>query len=121
MEVIWDPAVLEKIEPFFIGIGIITNVEVIKPAKNLDSIKEQVFQNIRNNYTLENIKETPVVKAYRKFYWQHLNIDPTKTRLSGEALARRILNNQDIPLINNCVYAINLVSIHTQLSFQDLI
>lgn len=46
-----------------------------------------------------------------------MNIDPTKIRPSGEALARRVLKDQNIPVINNVVYAINLASIRTQLSF----
>ncbi|MFX1293956.1 MAG: B3/4 domain-containing protein [Promethearchaeota archaeon] len=117
MEVKWDPKVIEEIEPFFIGLGIIKNVEVNNQIKYLDSIKKEVFEYIENNYTIDDIKDTSVVKAYRKFYWKYLDIDPTKIRPSGEALARRVIKKQRIPIISNIVYAINLASIQTQLSY----
>ncbi|NVM52765.1 MAG: hypothetical protein HWN66_03595 [Candidatus Helarchaeota archaeon] len=117
MDVIWDPVVKKRIEPFSIGIGTIKNIEVVNQARGLDLIRKRIFENIKNNFTIENIKDSSIVKVYRKFYWQYLNIDPTKIRPSGEALVRRVLNNQKIPIINNIVYSINLVSIQTQLSF----
>ncbi|MHA1651291.1 MAG: B3/B4 domain-containing protein, partial [Candidatus Helarchaeota archaeon] len=97
--------------------GIIEGVKVVLEANKLSEIKKQIYSKIKSKYSIENIKETPVVNAYRKFYWQFLNIDPTKTRPSGEALVRRVLKNQKIPIINNIVYSINLASIETQLSF----
>ena len=29
-------------------------------------------QRINEQYTIENIKEDPIIAAYRKFYWTHL-------------------------------------------------
>jgi len=43
--------------------------------------------------SLEGLKEDPVVRAYRDFYWR-LGIDPTKVRPSSEALARRALRGE---------------------------
>ncbi len=117
MEVTWDSRVRQEIEPFGLGIGLIKDVRVLDKPKGLELIKEEVFESIREKFTIAGIKETPVVKAYRKFYWKYLNIDPTKTRPSGEALARRVLKKQKIPIISNIVFAINLASIRTQLSF----
>ena len=117
MDIMWDPAVIKKIEPFSLGLGMIKNVKVVKQAENLEQIRENVFKTVKNEFNIEGIKDTPVVKAYRKFYWQYLDIDPTKIRPSGEALARRVLKGQEIPIINNIVYSINLASIQTQLSY----
>lgn len=117
MKVVWDAAVIRKIESLALGIGLIKNVEVSSDTKELDSIKNEIFQNIKSHTTIEEIKDAAIVKAYRTFYWQSLNIDPTKTRPSGEALTRRVLKDQEIPIINNVVYAINLASIQTHLSF----
>jgi DNA/RNA-binding domain of Phe-tRNA-synthetase-like protein len=117
MEVMWDPRVRREIEPFALGLGLIKDIQVSDKPKGLEFIKKEVFESIRENFTIVGIKETPVVKAYRKFYWKYLNIDPTKTRPSGEALARRVLKKQKIPIISNIVFAINLASIRTQLSF----
>ncbi|MHA1264801.1 MAG: B3/B4 domain-containing protein [Candidatus Helarchaeota archaeon] len=117
MKVNWDPAVQQQIEPFSLGLGIIKAVKVLNEPKNLEAIKEKVFNDIRENFTIENIKNTAVVSAYRQFYWKYLSIDPTKIRPSGEALVRRVLKRQKVPIINNIVYGINLASIETQLSF----
>jgi len=58
-----------------------------------------------------------IIRAYRDFYWRYLNIDPTKIRPSGEALARRVLQGKDIPRINNLVDAYNLASMRTFIAF----
>jgi DNA/RNA-binding domain of Phe-tRNA-synthetase-like protein len=117
MEVIWDIAVRQKIEFLALGIGIIKNVEVSTEPDQLQSIENEVFQDIKASTGIDEIKNSGIVRAYRTFYWKYLNTDPTKIRPSGEALARRVLKDQQIPIINNIVFAINLASIQTQLSF----
>ncbi|MHA1277545.1 MAG: B3/B4 domain-containing protein [Candidatus Helarchaeota archaeon] len=117
MEVIWNSKVKQEIRPFAIGLGVIKNVQVAVEPKGLELIQSEVFEFIKKQFSIETIKETPVVKAYRSFYWKFLKIDPTKTRPSGEALVRRFLRYQRIPIISNIVFAINLASIQTQLSF----
>jgi DNA/RNA-binding domain of Phe-tRNA-synthetase-like protein len=62
---------------------------------------------IAEQYTIENVKKDPIIAAYRKFYWNHLNIDPTKIRPSGEALIRRILQGKMLPKISYFVDAYN--------------
>lgn len=82
----------------------------VKPSKRL---KEYVSQlKSRFTYTLENLKDNPVVRAYRDFYWS-IGIDPTKQRPASEALARRILSGSGLPPINNVVDAGNLASVET--------
>jgi DNA/RNA-binding domain of Phe-tRNA-synthetase-like protein len=58
------------------------------------------------------LKDNPTVRAYRDFYWK-LDIDPTKTRPSGEALLRRVLNGNELPNISTAVDAYNLASMQT--------
>ncbi|MDD1778151.1 MAG: hypothetical protein LUQ65_08260 [Candidatus Helarchaeota archaeon] len=117
MKVVWDTVVQQKIGSLALGMGLIKNVEISSDPKELESIKNKIYQDIKRNTTIDEIKDTAIVKAYRTFYWQSLNIDPTKIRPSGEALTRRVLKDQEIPIINNGVYAINLASIQTHLSF----
>jgi DNA/RNA-binding domain of Phe-tRNA-synthetase-like protein len=66
---------------------------------------------VKSNFTLENLKNHRVVRAYRDFFWR-LGIDPTKTRPASEALVRRALRNQ-FPRINTVVDAGNIASVHT--------
>ncbi|BCS91697.1 MAG: phenylalanine--tRNA ligase beta subunit [Metallosphaera javensis (ex Sakai et al. 2022)] len=63
----------------------------------------------------ESLKEIPVIRAYRDFYWK-LGIDPTKTRPSGEALRRRVVRTGKLPRINDIVDAGNVVSAETLIS-----
>ena len=72
-----------------------------------DAVITPETKRITKQYTIENIKEDPIIAAYRKFYWTHLNIDPTKIRPSGEALVRRILQGKKLPKISYFVDAYN--------------
>jgi len=73
---------------------------------------KKVVEEVRSCLTLEGLKDHPVIRAYRDFYWR-LGIDPTKTRPSSEALIRRALRSGSIPLINNVVDLGNAASIKT--------
>ena len=72
-----------------------------------DSVIIPETKRINEKYTSENIKEDPIIAAYRKFYWAYLKIDPTKIRPSGEALVRRILKGKKIPKISYFVDGYN--------------
>ncbi len=75
-----------------------------------NSIIEPETKKIWENYTIDNVKDNPIIAAYRKFYWQHLKIDPTKIRPSGEALVRRLLQGKKLPKINYFVDGYNWAS-----------
>ncbi len=62
-------------------------------------------------HTLQGLKDDPVIRAYRDFYWR-LGIDPTKTRPSSEALARRALRGE-FPRVSPLVDAGNIASLRT--------
>lgn len=71
----------------------------------------ELLNYVKDNFTLENLKENKVVRAYRDFFWK-LGIDPTKTRPASEALVRRALRGQ-FPRINYVVDAGNIASAYT--------
>lgn len=60
---------------------------------------------------LERLPGERNVRSLRKFYWK-ISVDPTKTRPSSEALARRLLR-KGLPMINSLVDAGNLASVET--------
>ncbi len=72
---------------------------------------EKVLNELPKRYSLDRLKEDPIVRAYRDFYWR-IGIDPTKTRPASEALVRRVLRGS-FPRINAIVDAGNLASIKT--------
>ena len=95
----------------FISYTEVMNI-VVRPT---EGELEEEMKRIEEKYkhiNPESLKEDPVVRAYRDFYWK-INIDPTKTRPSGEALRRRISRNGKLPRINNVVDIGNLVSADT--------
>ncbi len=74
-----------------------------------DSFMREAAEELRSRYTLQSLREDPVVRAYRDFYWR-IGIDPTKTRPSSEAMVRRVLKGGSFPKINNVVDAGNVAS-----------
>ena len=74
----------------------------------LEGEVERLLAELRGRYTLEGLKDDPLVRAYRDFYWR-IGVDPTKTRPSSEALVRRALRGR-WPRINPVVDAGNIAS-----------
>jgi DNA/RNA-binding domain of Phe-tRNA-synthetase-like protein len=93
----------------------INNVKVEKYKATLENFKIQVYQRVREKYTLESLKDVPTFRAYRDFFWK-IGVDPTKIRPAAEALIRRILGGKSIPQINTLVDAYNLASIDTEIA-----
>ena len=110
--VLWSPQVSEKFPELAICTGIINNVHVEKENEQIQELKKAVYEEVRAKYNIETLKDNPTVRAYRDFYWK-LDIDPTKTRPSGEALLRRVLHGKELPRISTVVDAYNLPSLKT--------
>jgi len=91
-----------------------TEVRDVKTEKDNKQIEEEL-KKVEEKYKNENpesLKNNPVIRAYRDFYWK-IGIDPTKIRPSGEALRRRVSRNAKLPRINNVVDAGNIASTET--------
>ena len=65
--------------------------------------------NFARTLTLEALKDHPMVRPFRDFYWR-LGIDPTKQRPAHEALLRRVIRG-DMPRINPVVDLGNAASV----------
>jgi DNA/RNA-binding domain of Phe-tRNA-synthetase-like protein len=82
----------------------------------LESFKLEVQERVRRRTaSLEEVKDQPIFRAYRDFFWR-AGIDPTKVRPAGEALTRRILGGRDLPRVNTVVDAYNLASVETSIA-----
>lgn len=90
----------------------VEGVEVRRENAELERFKTEISAQTRSGYSLESVKDAPVFRAYREFYWR-VGIDPTKTRPAGEALVRRILAGKPLPTINTLVDSYNLASVKT--------
>jgi len=112
LSVYWDAEVTEKFPGLTIGIGVVSSVHVEKENAQVQTLKRAVYEEVRARCDVEALRDNPTVRAYRDFYWK-LDIDPTKTRPSGEALLRRVLHGNELPTISNVVDAYNLASMKT--------
>ena len=72
---------------------------------------KDLFKEIPRRHSLGSLRNDPIVRAYRDFYWR-IGIDPTKTRPASEALVRRVLKGS-FPRINIVVDAGNIASVET--------
>jgi DNA/RNA-binding domain of Phe-tRNA-synthetase-like protein len=108
----WNSEVSKRFPELSICVGIINSVHVEKENERIKRLKKAVYEEVRVKYNIETLKDNPTVRAYRDFYWR-LDIDPTKTRPSGEALLRRVLHGYELPCISTVVDAYNLASMKT--------
>lgn len=104
----------ETLESAFPGLRVLElelhNITVKIREDSLDEFRTQKQSQIRAAIgSPENVKDIPIFRAYRDFYWK-VGIDPTKTRPAGEALTRRIVGGKDLPTINTLVDAYNIAS-----------
>ncbi len=93
----------------------IKNVKIQKRDAELEKFKVKVMKQVREEYNLDSVKDQPIFRAYRDFFWR-VGIDPTKNRPAAEALIRRILGGRTIPCINTLVDAYNLASIKSRVA-----
>jgi len=96
-------------------VGHVKDVKVERGGLEIQKFWEELFKEVKEKYSLESLKNVPVFRAYRDFFWR-AGIDPTKIRPASEALIRRILAGKSIPSINNVVDAYNLASIKTEVA-----
>ncbi len=93
----------------------IEGVHVRKRDSELEKFKVEVIRQIRDDYSLDSVKDQPTFRAYRDFFWS-IKIDPTKIRPAAEALIRRILAGKTLPCINTLVDVYNLASIKSRIA-----
>jgi len=105
-----DPEVRET--GAFLATSVVRGATVKDDWPGLSELIAEAEERVRREHTLEALKQHPVVRAYRDFFWR-IGIDPTKTRPAAEALVRRILSGRGLPRINNVVDAGNIASVET--------
>jgi DNA/RNA-binding domain of Phe-tRNA-synthetase-like protein len=110
-----DDVLQEKFPNLEVIIGRVSGVKVKNSLETLEEFKQDIVNNVSNKYSLETLKDVPIFRAYRDFFWR-VSIDPTKVRPAAEALIRRVLSGKELPLINTFVDAYNLASIESEIA-----
>ena len=108
-----------KLKTRFPDLNVLTHhikgVHVQKRDNELENFKVEVMRQVRDDYSLDSVKDHPTFRAYRDFFWS-IKIDPTKIRPAAEALIRRIIAGKTLPRINTLVDAYNLASIKSRIA-----
>lgn len=112
MKINVQPLLLQRFPGLQVLLRSISGLRVERENGQLELFKERVIEEIKGKYRLETVKDEPVFRAYRDFFWR-AGIDPTKTRPAAEALIRRILSGKPLPKINTLVDSYNLASTQT--------
>ncbi|MGC8817292.1 MAG: B3/B4 domain-containing protein [Candidatus Hadarchaeum sp.] len=112
MRISIQPPLLQRFPGLQVLLRSLTDLRVEKESGPLERFKEKITAEIKEKYRLETVKDEPIFRAYRDFFWR-AGIDPTKIRPAAEALIRRILSGKPLPKINTLVDSYNLASIQT--------
>ena len=115
MRLIIKEDVRAKFPDMSVFLAELDDLKVLERSDELESFKEQVYENIRSRFSLDSLKDDPIIRAYRDFFWR-IGIDPTKIRPASEALIRRILSGKSLPTINTLVEAYNLASAESRIA-----
>ena len=130
-----EERVRQKFEDIHIGVAILRNclsesesksegvggVTAEKAGKGIEREeiereRREVEEEIRRTYNLHTLKDEPLLRIQRDFFWR-MGVDPTKVRPASEALIRRILAGSGLPSISPVVDACNIASVKTLITF----
>jgi len=116
VQLVPDHRVVEKLGNFPVLGQSLSGMRVSSPPPDLTRHMRKMEEGVRASVQLEALKDDPILRAYRDFFWK-AGIDPTKTRPASEALIRRILRGNQLPAINSFVDALNIASVETRIAF----
>ena len=92
----------------------LTELDLGKSSPAFEKYEQELFGEIRSRTTLNDVKDDPVFRSYRDLYWT-FGMDPTKLRVSSEALLRRIVRGLNFWRISTLVDVANLASAYHKL------
>lgn len=92
----------------------LSEIKVGKSSKEFEAYEQEIFNEIRSQDDLESLKDDTLFRSFRDLYWT-FGMDPTKLRVSSEALRRRILRGLNLWRISDIVDVANLASAYHKL------
>ncbi len=111
MSTIKGPLIYFEVKRTGLSVAMITLDELVvgKSTPSFEEYEKETFGEIRASMTLEEAKDDPIFRSYRDLYWS-FGMDPTKLRVSSEAVLRRILKGLNLWRISDIVDIVNLAS-----------
>jgi DNA/RNA-binding domain of Phe-tRNA-synthetase-like protein len=101
-------------EELSVWIAKLSDLKLGNSSKEFEVFEQELFNEIRSQDDLESMKDDPLFRSYRDLYWT-FGMDPTKLRVSSEALRRRILRGLNLWRISDVVDVANLASAYHKL------
>lgn len=102
-----------KFETSTLGMSIVVielnNLHLTNSSRAFEEYEQSLFEKIRSNNALDDLGSEPLIKSYRSLHWAY-GMDPTKKRVSSEAVLRRVLKGENLWRISNLVDVVNLAS-----------
>jgi len=92
-----------------VAMVILDELKVGESTSSFEEYERETFKEIRSKLILDETKDDPIFRSYRNLYWT-FGMDPTKLRVSSEAVLRRILKGMNLWRISDVVDIINLAS-----------
>ena len=105
------PLIYFEVKRTGLSVAMITLDELVvgKSTSSFEEYEKETFEEIRASMTLDEVKDDPIFRSYRDLYWS-FGMDPTKLRVSSEAVLRRILKGLNLWRISDIVDIVNLAS-----------
>ena len=116
--ILWNCLSESKNESKSEGVGRVSAENAGKgiEREGIERERREVEEEIRRTYDLHTLKDVPLLRIQRDFFWR-MGVDPTKVRPASEALIRRILAGSGLPSISPVVDACNIASVKTLITF----
>jgi DNA/RNA-binding domain of Phe-tRNA-synthetase-like protein len=92
-----------------VSVIVLDRLSVGSSSTEFEAYEQATFEEIRQSITLEAARDDPIFRSYRDLYWT-FGMDPTKLRVSSEALLRRVLNGLNLWRVSDLVDVANLAS-----------
>ena len=102
--------IFNKYPDYARGVVLALDVQNGPSPEGLIQLLRQAEASARNQTSIENIADHPRIKSWREAY-KAFGAKPSEFRSSVEAMARRVLRNDQIPGINALVDIGNIVSL----------
>jgi DNA/RNA-binding domain of Phe-tRNA-synthetase-like protein len=87
----------------------IDDLKLGKSSSSFEEYEKTLFKEIRTKNRLEDLSTDPLLQSYRAMHWTY-GMDPTKKRVSSEAVLRRVLQGENLWRISDLVDIVNLAS-----------
>jgi len=109
-----DPAIREKCPRLTLDILQCT-VSVSGENETFWQYVEKTLTEVRDKFRVDEISNIPAIRKARDAY-KALGKDPSRYRLSAEALLRRVLQGKGLYKVNNAIDILNIISIRSGIS-----